>query len=163
MKRHLAMMAAMAWLCLAAAAMAQQEPPTAEPPTRVEAKKDVVVSWTLGEQAWNFKDILTAYEPVKGYLEPRGSQGVLAVWKLRLVKDFEAGASRLHEETRGSPFKIVLFDADQTVIDADLPAQITTISGKMGDTIELLVGLPEAQKLKDAKMIRVQRRTNVGF
>jgi hypothetical protein len=87
----------------------------------------------------------------------------LAVWKLRLVKDFEAGTSRLHEETRGSPFKIVLFDAEQTVIDADLPAQITTISGKMGDTIELLVGLPDAQKLKDGRMIRVQRRTNVGF
>jgi hypothetical protein len=57
----------------------------------------------------------------------------------------------------------LLFDAEQTVIDADLPAQITTISGKTGDTIELLVGLPEAQKLKEAKSIRVQRRTNVGF
>jgi len=163
MKRHLAIVAAVTWLSGAAAAMAQQEPPPTEPSARVEAKKDVEVKWTLGDQAWNFKDVLTAYEPVKGYLEPRGSQGVLAVWKLRLVKDFEAGTSRLHEETRGSPFKVLLFDGEQTVIDADLPAQITTISGKMGDTIELLVGLPEAQKLKDAKMIRVQRRTNVGF
>jgi hypothetical protein len=157
------MIAAAAWMNLAAIATAQQEPPPAEPSTRVEAKKDVVVKWTLGDQAWDFKDVLTAYEPVKGYLEPRGSQGVLAVWRLRLVKDFEAGASKLHEETRGSPFKIVLLDAELTVIDADLPAQITTISGKAGDTIELLVGLPEAQKLKEARLIRVQRRTNVGF
>ena len=163
MKRHLAVVAVLALLCVVAAVMAQQEQPPTEAPVRVEARKDVVVNWTLGDQFWNFKDIQTAYEPVKGYLEPRGSQGVLAVWKLRLVKDFEAGASRLHEETRGSPFKIVLFDAEQTVIDADLPAQITMISGKMGDTIELLVGLPDTQKLKDAKMIRVQRRTNVGF
>ena len=163
MKRHSGIIAAAAWFNLAAVAMAQQEPPPAEPSARVEARKDVVVNWTLGDQAWNFKDVLSAYEPVRGYLEPRGNQGVLAVWKLRLVKDFESGTSKLHEETRGSPFKIVLLDADQTVIDADLPAQITTISGKTGDTIELLVGLPEAQKLKEAKIIRVQRRTNVGF
>ena len=164
MKRHLAMVAVLTWLSVVAAAMAQQEPPPAEPRQRAwKRRRTSWSSWTLGDQAWNFKDILTAYEPVKGYLEPRGSQGVLAVWKLRLVKDFEAGTSRLHEETRGSPFKIVLFDAEQTVIDADLPAQITTISSKMGDTIELLVGLPDAQKLKDAQMIRVQRRTNVGF
>ncbi len=163
MKRQLAMIAAVAWLSVLAEAMGQQEPPAAEPPTRVEARREVVVNWTLGDQAWNFKDILAAYEPVKGYSEPRGSQGTLAVWKLRLVKDFEDGSARLHEETRGSPFKIVLLDAERTVINADLPAQITTISGKMDDTIELLVGLPDAQVLKGAKSIRVQRRTNVGF
>ena len=35
----------------------------------------------------------------------------------------------------------MLLDADRTVIDSDLPAQITPVSGKSGDTIELLVGL----------------------
>ena len=65
---------------------------------------------------------------------------------------------------RGSPFKIVLLDKERTVVNAGpIPAQITPVSGKSGDTIELLVGLPDAQLLKDAKTIRVQRRTDVGF
>jgi hypothetical protein len=152
----------MAWLSWAALAMAQEAQPP-EPPTRIEAKKEVIVNWTLGEQAWNFKDILNAYEPVKGYLEPRANQGTLAVWKIRLVKDFEEGAARLHEEMRGSPFKVVLLDADRTIINPDLPAQITVLSGKMDDTIELYVALPDAPLLKEVRMIRVQRRTDVGF
>jgi len=49
------------------------------------------------------------------------------------------------------------------VINPDLTfVQITPVSGKMDDTIELLIGLPDAQILKDVKMIRVQRRTDVG-
>jgi hypothetical protein len=162
MKRLDATLGAMAWLSLAALAMAQEAQPP-EPPTRIEAKKEVIVNWTLGEQAWNFKDILNAYEPVKGYLEPRANQGTLAVWKIRLVKDFEEGAARLHEEMRGSPFRVVLLDADRTIINPDLPAQITVLSGKMDDTIELYVALPDAPLLKEVKMIRVQRRTDVGF
>jgi hypothetical protein len=158
---------ALASLVFAAAALAQQppppQPPPPEPPPRVEAKKEVIVNWSLGDQAWSFKDILSAYEPVKGYLEPRPSQGTLAVWKLRLVRDFESGASTLHSETRGSPFKIVLLDAERTVINPDVHAQITPVSGRMDDTIELYVGLPDAQILKDVKIIRVERRTDVGF
>jgi hypothetical protein len=153
-----------AWSFISAFA---QQPAAPQPPQelpRIEAKKEVVVNWTLGDQSWVFKDIATAYEPVKGYMEPRGNQGFLAVWTLRLVHDLEEGAARLHEETRGSPFKIMLLDADRTVIDSDLPAQITPVSGKAGDTIELLVGLKyDESVLKDAKVIRVSRRTNVGF
>ncbi|HEY2414496.1 MAG TPA: hypothetical protein VGI40_19780 [Pirellulaceae bacterium] len=162
-------------LLLIAASMAVSisaiaQPPTPPPPQpidsapRVDARREVIVRWTLGDQAWNFDDIRTAYEPVRGYLEPRPNQGTLAVWKLRMIKDFEEGAARLHEEMRGSPFKVVLLDADRTVINPDVPfVQITPVSGKMDDTIELLVGLPDAQILKDVKMIRVQRRTDVGF
>lgn len=141
-------------------------PPTPQPiePSRIDARKEVIVNWTLGDQAWNFKDILGVYEPVKGYLEPRGNRGFLAVWKLRLVKDLETGSARMHEETRGSPFKVVLLDAERTVINPDLPAQITAVSGKMDDTIELYVALPlDSDALRDVKMIRVQRRINVGF
>ena len=164
MNRLLVLLSVMVLLVPVARLLSQQpgaQPP--EPPARVEARREVVVNWTLGDQAWNFRDVLSAYEPVKGYLEPRPNQGNLAVWKLRLVKDMEVGAARLHEETRGSPFKVVLLDAERTVITQDLPAQITPISGKMDDTIELLVGLPDAQVLKEAKMVRVQRRTDVGF
>jgi hypothetical protein len=147
---------------------AQLPPPPApqppESPPRTEARREVLIRWTLGDQVWLFDDVRTAYEPVKGYLEPRPNQGTLAVWNLRLVKDLEAGAARLHEDMRGSPFKVALLDAERTVINPDVPAvQITPVSGKMGDTIELLVGLPDDQILKDVKMIRVQRRTGVGF
>ena len=111
----------------------------------------------MGDQAWNFDDTLAAYEPVKGYLEPPGTQGSnptgnLAVWKLRLVKDFEAGTIAFHEQVRGSPFKVVLLDADRTVINPDAPAQITAPSGKMGDTIELYVALPENSRLLEVRI-----------
>jgi hypothetical protein len=151
-------------------AAAQQLPPppapTPEPPTRIEAKKEIIVNWSLGDQAWIFKDVSTAYEPVKGYIQPRGDQaGFLAVWKLRLVRDIEDGAAKLHTEMRGSPFKVVLLDADRTIINPDLTtaAEITPVSGKMDDTIELYVGLPDAQALRDVKLIRLQPRTQVGF
>jgi hypothetical protein len=169
MNRLHAILGTLAGLVSVATALAQQPlpppplPQPPEPPPRVEAKREVIVNWTLGDQAWKFNEILTAYEPVKGYLEARPGRGMLAVWKLRLLRDFESGAATLHTETRGSPFKIVLLDAERTVIDADSPAQITPVSGRMDDTIELYVALPESQLLKDVKMIRVEKRTDVGF
>jgi hypothetical protein len=97
-------------------------------------------------------------------MEPRPNQGNLAVWRLRLVKDFEEGTIKLHEQLLGSPFKVVLLDAERTVVKVgDIPTQIGPVSGRMGDAIELLVGLPDAELLKQVKTIRVQRRTDVGF
>jgi len=169
MPRSLPIFAAMVWFMMTALAFAQQPPQPqlqqAQPPEsqRVEARREVIVNWTLGDQAWNFRDVLTTYEPVKGYLEPHGNEGYVAVWKLRLVHELELGAAKHHEEMLGSPFKIVLLDADKTVVDSDAPAQITTpLGAKTDDTIELRVGL-DAQTLKNAKVIRVQKRTEVGF
>lgn len=169
MKWLFALFAAAVLLVPVAASHGQQPPPPAppapQPATRTDARRDVVVNWSLGDQVWLFNEVLTAYEPVKGYLEPRPNEGNLAVWRLKLVKEFEEGAVRLHEQLRGSPFKIVLLDAERTVVNGggDVPSQITTVSGKMGDTIELLVGLPDAAVLKNVRIIRVQRRTEVGF
>lgn len=169
MNRLVALLAALAMLLPFASSSAQQ-PPLPPPPApseasvRAEARRNVIINWSLGDQVWLFDDVLTAYEPVRGYLEERPNQGNLAVWRLRLVKDFEEGTIRFHEELRGSPFKIVLLDKERTVVNAgSVPAQITPVSGKSGDTIELLVGLPDTQILKDVKTIRVQRRTDVGF
>jgi hypothetical protein len=154
---------------IAVSSLAQEQPPAA-PPTaasRVEAKKEVVVNWTLGDQTWNFREILMTYEPVRGYLEPgvdpTGKPGTLAVWKLRTVKDLEEGAVRLHEQMRGSPFRVVLLDEDRLVVNPDAPAQITLPSGRAGDTLELRVALPETESLKQIKSIRLERRTDVGF
>ena len=148
------------------ALLAQQEKGREDPrsPRRIEAQKgDMPENWTLGDHAWDFKDVLAAYEPVKGHIEARGERGDLAVWKLRLTKDFEEGAQRFHDDLRGSPFKIVLLDADRTAINPDLPATITPVPSRMDDTIEMYVVLPTAEILRDVKYIRVQRRTDVGF
>jgi hypothetical protein len=164
--------ASILWLLLVALAIAQQpsqpQPPQPQPPQpaepqRIEARKEVIVNWTLGDQAWNFRDVLSTYEPVKGYLESHGNEGFIAVWKVKLIRELEPGAAKHHEEMLGSPFKVVLLDADRTVVDSDAPAQITTpVGAKADDTIELRVGL-DAQSLKTTKVIRVQRRTEVGF
>src|SRR5262245_23986835 len=84
-------------------ALAQQQPPPPPPGvTRIEARKEVVVNWTLGDQAWNFRDILSTYEPVTGFMEagvdPAGNPGHLAVWRLQTVKDLEEGTVRLYEQ-----------------------------------------------------------------
>jgi len=171
MHRPIMILAALFWLSAAAIAAAQQPPPQPQPPQpaepqRIEARKEVIVNWTLGppghEQVWNFNDLRTTYEPVKGYLEQHGNEGFVAVWKLRLIRELEQGAAKLHDEMLGSPFKVVLLDADRTVLDGDAPAQITTpIGAKADDTNEFRVGL-DAQARKGAKVNRVQRRTEVG-
>src|SRR5438094_10600127 len=161
MRRPVIVFTAILWLGATAIALAQQQQPAE--PQRVEARKEVIVNWMLGDQAWNFRDVLSTYEPVKGYLESHGNEGFIAVWKLRLVRELELGAAKHHEEMLGSPFKVVLLDADRTVVDSDAPAQITTpVGAKADDTIELRIGL-DAQSLKGARVIRVQRRTEVGF
>ena len=57
----------------------------------------------------------------------------------------------------------MLLDADRTIIDPDHPATITVVPSKMDDTIELYVTMPDPQKLREVRTIRVQRRTDVGF
>jgi hypothetical protein len=164
MNRLYAALMLIAWLIVPLAASAQEQPPTAAP--RVEAKKEVIVNWTMGAQTWDFKDVLTGYEPMKGHQEPGGDEtekGTLAVWKMRHIKDLEPGAVKLHTNLPGSPFRVMFLDAERTVINQDVPARITEPSGKMEDTIELLVALPEESKLKEVKTIRVVRRTDVGF
>lgn len=148
-------------LIVAAIAGAQEAKQRSE---RIEARKgENTETWTLGDRTWDFKDVLTAYAPVAGHSESREGQARLATWRLKLVKDFEEGTQRLHEEVRGSPFRIVLLDAERTIINQDLPGSITPVPARMGDTIELFVVLPSDTILKDVKFVRVQRRTGVGF
>jgi hypothetical protein len=169
MQRVVATLAALFCLSIGAVAFSQQAPPPLPPPPqaqqspRVDARKEVIVNWYLDGQAWLFRDIMTAYEPVKGYQESHGNEGTVAVWSLRLIRELEPGAAKLHEEMLGSPFRIVLLDSDRKIIDNDAPAQITTpVGAKTDDTIELRVGVDPAT-LKNAKIIRVERRTEVGF
>jgi hypothetical protein len=131
---------------------------------RPEARQgDATETWRLADQSWDFKDVLMTYAPVRGTIDSSDDRGDLAVWKLQLVHDMEDGAARLHEEMRGSPFKIVLLDRDRTVINPDVQARITPVPAKMGDVIEMYVPLPTRELLQQVRYIRVQRRTDVGF
>jgi hypothetical protein len=149
---------ASAWMCASGIVTAQQRP--ADAPPLVEAKKEVIVNWTLGGQAWDFKSIVAVYEPVKGVFDPLTNE---ATWTLQLAKDLEPGAAALHNETQGTPFKPLLLTAEKLVMAMDARVQMTAVSGKMGDTIQIYVKLPEKETLDAVKLIRIERRTNVGF
>jgi hypothetical protein len=133
-----------------------QQPPAEEPP--MEAKKEI--TWTLGGQVWEFKEVLTSYEPIKGTFNEITRE---AVWTLQLVRDLQPGESILHNDTKDTPFRPVLLSAERTVIARDAKVQITPISGKMGDTLQMAVSLPAGEILAGVKYIRIERRTNVGF
>jgi hypothetical protein len=140
-------------------AIAQQPQQPAAAPL-VEAKKEVVVNWTLGDQLWDFKQVLAVYEPIKGALIPEKQ---LAVWTLQLAKDMQPGEVGLHAETQGTVFRPVMLNAEKLVLATDTKVQVTPISGRMGDTLQMIVQLPDAQTLTQVKTIRIERRTNVGF
>jgi hypothetical protein len=160
---------------LPAQEQAVQPPPPPQPPAPpVEARKQIVVTWTLGEQEWDFKDVLSVYEPVSGTLElNRGPQipagGVLdphagqAVWTFELAKDLLPGEVQLHMETEGSPFKAVLLDADRVPLETEMQIRFSRITGKKGDRVKAIFLLPPADVFKLTKTIRVERRTKIGF
>src|SRR5262245_6092799 len=86
---------------------AQQPPP---PAPIVEAQKKVIVSWTLGAQEWDFSDVQSTYEPVKGAYDPNKGE---AVWLLEIVRDLQPGEVQLHQDPDKTPFKVVLLDAER--------------------------------------------------
>jgi hypothetical protein len=140
--------------------------PAAPMPTRVEAKAQVIVNWTLGNETWDFSDVLSVYEPVKGYLEIPSdkNESPKAVWTLRLVKNLESGTKQLHENLPGTPFEVTILDTDRAQIDPNpLPVKISPISGNAGDTILMAVTMPGPPLLNEVRFVRVERRTNVGF
>ncbi len=143
---------------LAAAAMAQQ-PRDEEPPADlVAATKEE--TWTLGNQQWDFKDIATAYVPVKGTLNPKS--GVVE-WTLEIVKDLTAGEIGMQENQEGSPFKPTFIDDEKIAVQEDARIRISKITGKVGDRIRLTMQLPPPELLDKTKVVRIERRTKVGF
>ena len=141
-------------------AQAQQpQPQLQEPEPLVEATKQE--TWTLGDQQWDFKDVATAYQPVKATLNPKTGA---AEWMLEIVKELAAGEAGLHENTEGSPFKVVLLDADKIVLAAEPEVRFASkLTGKQGDKVKIVVQLPMAEELSQAKLVRIERRTKVGF
>jgi hypothetical protein len=132
---------------------AQTDPAALIPATKEE-------TWTLGDQQWDFKDVATAYKPTKGALDPKAG---VAVWTLELVKELTAGEIGMQENLEGSPFKPTFIDAEKIAVPGDGQVRITKITGKPGDQIRLIVKLPPAEILGTVKVIRIERRTKVGF
>jgi hypothetical protein len=134
-------------------------PPEPEPVVLVEATKQE--TWTLGEQLWDFKDVATVYQPVKGALNP---QTGAAEWTLEIVKELAAGEVGIHENTEGSPFKTILLDAEKIVLADEPEVRLASkLTGKSGDKVKIVVLLPKAEVLGQAKLVRIERRTKIGF
>ena len=117
-------------------------------------------SWTLGDQQWDFKDIATAYTPVKGALNPK--TGVVE-WTLEIVKELSPGEVGTQENLEGSPFKPTFVDEEKIALPGGARVRITKITGKIGDRIKMTVQLPKADVLAKVKLVRIERRTKVGF
>ncbi len=139
--------------------LTQPQPQQPEPEPLVEATKQE--TWTLGDQQWDFKDVATAYQPVKATLNPKTGA---AEWTLEIVKELAAGEVGLHENTEGSPFKTVLLDSDRIVLAEEPEVRFASkLTGKPGDKVKIVVQLPSAEVLSQAKHVRIERRTKVGF
>ena len=118
-------------------------------------------TWTLGDQLWDFKDVTAVYQPVKATLNPKTGA---AEWMLEIVKELAAGEVGLHENVEGSPFKVVLLDADKIVLAEEPEVRLASkLTGKQGDKVKIVVQLPSAEVLSQARHVRIERRTKVGF
>ena len=150
-----ASLASLLILVVAGSVVAQQP----EPQELVQATKQE--TWTLGEQVWDFKDVATVYSPVKGALNPKTGA---VEWTLEIVKELAPGEVGLHETTEDSPFKLVLLDAEKLALDAETRVGFASkLTGKSGDKVKIVVHLPKDEVLSQAKLIRIERRTKIGF
>jgi hypothetical protein len=141
-------------------------PPAPPAPAAMEAEVPLVEAakqetWTLGEQQWDFKDIATAFQPVKGTYNAKTG---MAEWTLELVKELSAGEIATLGNTEGSPFKIVLFDEEKLALDDEpKPKFASRLTGQPGDKVKVAVQLPMAEALGKVRLVRVERRTKIGF
>jgi hypothetical protein len=135
------------------------QPPAQEQPTElIGATKEE--TWTLGDQQWDFRDIATAYVPVKGSLNPK--TGVVE-WTLEIVKELSAGEVGTQENLEGSPFKPTFIDEERVAVQEDARIRVSKITGKVGDRIKLTLQLPKEELLAKVRLVRIERRTKVGF
>jgi hypothetical protein len=146
-----------------------EQPPAVQPPAvqpqdesppveLIEAARQEI--WTLGELQWDFRDIATAYVPVKGLLNPQ--TGVVE-WTLEIVREMSDGEVGLHENLDGTPFRPMFLDAERIALEEDAPVRMTRITGKVGDRVKMTLRLPEGVDPGSVRFVRIGRRTKVGF
>ena len=132
-----------------------QEPTPATPAFDEEA-----LLHKLGDQTWDFRQLATAYKPLKGELDPATNRAVLT---FELMKNLTAGEVVVHATTPGSPFKLVLLDEEKAPLKGNVRVKLSEISGKAGDAVRATFHLPPAESLEKIKLIRVEKRTEIGF
>jgi hypothetical protein len=139
------------------AAVRAQEPA----PMLVEAKyDDEQMIWTLGDQVWEFGELDTAYLPAKGSYNPETRE---AVWILQIVRDLTPGEVGFQSTLAGSPFRPSFLDADKILLAGDAPVKFTPITGRQGDSVRVTIRLPDEAGLAKVALIRVEKRTEIGF
>jgi hypothetical protein len=121
---------------------------------------DEQMIWTLGDQVWEFGELATTYLPAKGEFNPETRE---AVWTLQIVRDLTPGEIGFQNTLAGSPFQPMLLDADKIMLLSDARVTITKISGRLGDAIRVTIRLPDEAALAKAALIRLERRTEIGF
>jgi len=144
------------------------QPPPAPHIPPIEATKHIVVTWTLGDQQWDFHEVESTYEPVRGELDMNKLPEYpnfhgKAVWTLRIARDLLEGEVLMHKDIVGSPFKAVLLDAERVPVEFDVQIGFTVITGKKGDALKAAFILPPPEVWKNVRFIRIERRTKVGF
>lgn len=147
--------ASISLLVCAASIFAQQPAPSAAP----ELDE---TEWlhALGDQTWDFRQLAAVYKPLKGELDPATNR---ATWTFALMKNLTAGEVAVHAATPGSPLKVVLLDDEKAAIKATVRVKLGEISGKAGDAVRATFQLPPPENLEKVKLIRVEKRTGIGF
>ena len=128
-------------------------------PTIYEARlvEDV---WMLGLQQWDFSEVSTVYQPVKGTYDPKSGE---VVWMLELVRDMVPGEVGIHENLAQTPFRPVFLDGDRTALSKDAEVKTSPITGKQADRVRMTIKLVKPEIMHHATLVRVERRTDIGF
>jgi hypothetical protein len=142
--------------CLASATILLAQEPTPDAPELNEQE------WLhkLGDQTWDFRQLATTYKPLKGELDPATNR---AVWTFELMRNLTPGEVAVHAATPGSPFKPVLLDEEKVALKGNVRVRLGENSGKAGDAVRATFQLPMPDDLAKVKLIRVEKRTEIGF
>jgi hypothetical protein len=90
-------------------------------------------------------------------------QSGIVQWTLEIVREMPDGEIAMHENLEGTPFKPAFLDAERIAVEFDAPTRMSKIAGKVGDRITVGVMLPPPEILERITLIRLGKRTNVGF
>jgi hypothetical protein len=139
------------------AAWAEEGKKEAKPGEAVKSKEG---AWTLDGREWDFSAVESVYTPLAGTFDEKKSA---VIWTLELAKELTSAEASAQMAVQGTPFKPSFLDGEKLLLAADARLKITPISGKKGDRIRMTVQLPKAEILSQTKLVRVGRRTELGF
>ena len=127
--------------------------------TVYEARSEEGV-WMLGLQQWDFSEVATVYQPVKGTYDPKSGE---AVWMLEIVREMVPGEVGIHENLPQTPFRPVFLNDDRVALQKDALVKISPITGKPGDRVVMTIMLLNPEIMHQSTLVRVERRTDIGF